>query len=270
MEWTQEAEEALSRVPFSIREKVRAGVEEEVQKAGSKRVSRDHVQTTQKRFRNTLEQEVRGFQVETCFGITGCPNRTVDPSGMAQTLEQILQIRDLKRFLKERVQGPLKIHHEFRLSLSCCPNACSRPQIVDLGIIGAQSPHVTEEACHLCRVCLEVCQEQAILLEEGEEKPAIDKKKCLFCGQCIKVCPTGTIQKEQEGFRLLVGGKLGRHPQLAEDRGRIFSRENLFAEINAYLDLYQAHNKKGERLGEILNRLKTENTPPTNPPSSED
>ena len=52
-----------------------------------------------------------------------------------------------------------------------------------------------------------------------------------------------------------VGGKLGRHPQLARDLGKIFSQEELLKKLNEYLDLYQTQNQKGERLGEILNRL---------------
>ena len=35
------------------------------------------------------------------------------------------------------------MHHEFRVSLSACPNACSRPQIVDIGLIGAVTPVLT-------------------------------------------------------------------------------------------------------------------------------
>ncbi|MEW6185978.1 MAG: 4Fe-4S dicluster domain-containing protein [Thermodesulfobacteriota bacterium] len=202
-----------------------------------------------------MEQEVKGFQVETCFGTTDCPNRAVEASGIPQKIEQILIKRDLKTFLKERVQGPLKMHHELRLSLSCCPNACSRPQIVDLGIIGAQKPKMTGEPCSRCRACVEACREGAIRLDDGEEKPTFHMEKCLYCGQCLKVCPTGTLQVDQEGFRLLVGGKLGRHPRLGKDLGEIFTEPDLLSVLNEYLDLYQTHNQNGERLGEILPRL---------------
>jgi dissimilatory sulfite reductase (desulfoviridin) alpha/beta subunit len=147
------------------------------------------------------------------------------------------------------------MHHEFRVSLSCCPNACSRPQIVDFGIIGASRPEVTEEPCNLCLACLEACQEKAIAVPERADKPVIDYERCLFCGQCLQVCPTGTLQEGRAGFRVQVGGKLGRHPQLARDLGAIFPREEMLRKLNEYLDLYQAHNQKGERLGEILKRL---------------
>ena len=69
-------------------------------------------------------------------------------SGGLNTVElKLLESENLKEFLKERVKGPLKLHHEFRVSVSDCPNACSRPQIVDLGLIGALRPGPGEGAC---------------------------------------------------------------------------------------------------------------------------
>jgi anaerobic sulfite reductase subunit C len=255
MKWTKEAEVAVSRVPFFIRKRVKKKVEEEAEKNGDPLVTLDHVNTCQKRFLKNMDEEVKGFQVESCFGPSGCPNPAVDCQGIPEALEQQLLLRDLRTFLKERVQGPLKMHHEFRVSLSCCPNACSRPQIVDFGIIGARRPKITQEACTQCGACFEVCQEQAIRLEGGGEIPAIDFKKCLSCGQCITACPTGTLQEDTQGFRILIGGKLGRHPQLGKDQGKIHAKEEMLTVLNHYLDLYQAHCQKGERLGEILNRL---------------
>lgn len=253
MNWTKEAEEAVSRVPFFVRKKVKKKIEEEALRCRSPEVTLAHVQSSQKRFLKEMDQEVKGFQIDTCFGPSGCPNQAVECEGIAPALEQELIKRDLKSFLKEKIQGPLKMHHEFRVSLSCCPNACSRPQIVDFGIIGARRPKVTEEACTQCRACLEVCKEEAIRIEESEEGATIDFEKCLSCGQCIPACPTGTLQEDSQGFRVLVGGKLGRHPQLGKELGNIYSRDEMAKLLNQYLDLYQAKNQRGERLGEILN-----------------
>lgn len=254
MKWTKEAEEAVSRVPFFVRKKVKKKVEEEAARCRSSQVTLEHVQASQKRFLKEMDQEVKGFQVETCFGPSGCPNRAVGGEGIAQVLEGELTKRDLKSFLKERVQGPLKMHHEFRVSLSCCPNACSRPQIVDFGIMGARRPRITDEACTQCGACVEACQEGAIRLLEAEEKPALDFEKCLFCGQCISACPSGTLQEDSQGFRVLVGGKLGRHPQLGKDLGKIYPKDEMLKVLNYYLDFYRTHCQKGERLGEILDR----------------
>jgi anaerobic sulfite reductase subunit C len=255
MKWTKEAEEAVSRVPFFVRKRVKKKIEEEAENSGAQVVTLDHVNTCQKRFMKNMDQEVKGFQVENCFGTSGCPNPAIDGQGIAETLEEQLSLRNLRSFLKERVQGPLKMHHEFRVSLSCCPNACSRPQIVDFGLIGARHPKITREDCTQCGACREACQEGALQLEEGAERPVINFEKCLDCGQCISVCPSGTLQEDYQGFRILVGGKLGRHPQLGKDLLKIHSKEEMLQVLNHYLCIYQTHCQKGERLGEILNRL---------------
>ena len=142
MKWSQEANEAISKVPFFVRKRVKKRVEEEAVRCGAEEVLLDHVRTCQKRFLNQMEEEVKGYQVETCFGPGGCPNRAVIFDDFSKKIEEHLAGRNLKSFLKDRVKGPLKMHHEFRVSTSDCPNACSRPQIVDLGLIGARSPKV--------------------------------------------------------------------------------------------------------------------------------
>jgi anaerobic sulfite reductase subunit C len=63
------------------------------------------------------------------------------------------------------------------------------------------------------------------------------------------------LQEDFQGFRILAGGKLGHHPQLGKDLGQVFSKEAMFEQLNRLLDLYQTHNQKGERLGEVLNKL---------------
>jgi len=259
MKWSKEAEEAVSRVPFFVRKRVKKKVEEEAESCGVQVVTLDHVNTCQKRFMKNMDQEVKGFQVEGCFGPSGCPNPAIDGQGVAEALEEQLGRRHLRDFLKERVQGPLKMHHEFRVSFSCCPNSCSRPQIVDFGLIGAKHPKITQEDCTQCGACLDACQEGALRLEEGGGKPVINFEKCLDCGQCISVCPTGTLQEDVQGFKILVGGKLGRHPQLGKDLQKIHTKEEMLQVLNHYLDIYQAHCQRGERLGEILNRQAKEN-----------
>jgi anaerobic sulfite reductase subunit C len=252
MKWTSEAEGAVSRVPFFIRKRVKKRVEEEAERCGSPVVTIAHVRASQQRFLQNMEQEVKGFQVEACFGPTGCPNAVVVDPELVQKLEKKLDQRNLREFLKEKVQGPLKLHHEFRVSLSTCPNACSRPQIVDFGIIGALRPEIGAEPCTLCGACREACQEEAIALDEGPACPVIDFDRCLACGQCLKVCPTGTLQEGEKGYRVLVGGKLGRHPQLGKALTGIHSEEELLKVLDRTLDHYQKYNEKGERLGEIL------------------
>jgi len=255
MKWTKEAEEAVSRVPFFVRKRVKKRVEEEAARLNAQEVRMEHVKACQRRFLNNMEEEVRGYQVEQCFGGNGCPNWAVQHDDLIQRLEKLLESKNLKGFLKERVKGPLKMHHEFRVSVSDCPNACSRPQIVDLGLIGAIRPGPGEGACTECGACVEICREGAIVLEEGAGAPSIDIEKCLCCSQCIRVCPAEALQGSEAGYRILVGGKLGRHPQLGRELEGIFSLEKTLKVVESCLETYLKHNEAGERFGDVLRRL---------------
>jgi anaerobic sulfite reductase subunit C len=254
MIWTEEAQQAVSRVPFFVRKRVKKRVEEEALRRGGCEVSLEHVQLCQRRFLQNMEAEVKGFQVESCFGPGGCPNRAVEGNELPRRVEELLARRNLKEFLKERVQGPLKMHHEFRVSISDCPNACSRPQIVDVGIIGARQPALAEEPCTRCGACLEVCREEAIRLSEEIVNPTIDLGRCVCCGKCLEVCSSGTLVEGRKGYRVLVGGKLGRHPQLAKELEGIYREEEVLVMVDRCLDLYLQHNRSGERFAEILKR----------------
>ncbi|MBW1816649.1 MAG: 4Fe-4S binding protein [Deltaproteobacteria bacterium] len=252
MKWHEDANEALRKVPFFVRQRVRRRVEEAAAAEGSRNVTLKHVQSCRQQFLRRMEDEVRGFQVETCFGSGGCPNRAVDSDDISGKLEEHLQRRDLKAFLKERVNGPLKMHHEFRITMADCPNACSRPQIVDVGLIGGCIPRVTDEACNECGVCVETCRENAVTLEHGTA--VIDRAACLLCGECVKNCPTGTLKAGKTGYRILIGGKLGRHPRLGTEIPGVHQPETVIDIVESCLDHYQSNCLKGERFGEILKR----------------
>ena len=75
MRWTKEA---LARTPFFVRKRV----EEEAANRKAGEVTLEHVCTCQKMFLNRMEDEVKGFQVETCFGSTGCTSRGVNSDGL--------------------------------------------------------------------------------------------------------------------------------------------------------------------------------------------
>ena len=77
MQWTSEAEDAVKKVPFFVRKKVRSRIENEAAKAGKKAVSLADVKATQARFLSNMSSEIKGYQLDTCFGTGGCPNSTV-------------------------------------------------------------------------------------------------------------------------------------------------------------------------------------------------
>jgi dissimilatory sulfite reductase (desulfoviridin) alpha/beta subunit len=97
-----------------------------------------------------------------------------------------------------------------------------------------------------------VCREGAISFPE--DAPVVDETRCLSCGQCLSVCPTGALRETARGYRILVGGKLGRHPKLAVELPGIHPVEEAVQIVERCVECYQRHCQSGERFGEILDR----------------
>lgn len=250
MKWTPDAEKAVKNVPFFVRKKVRARVEEEARNRGRERVTIKDVKAAQARFLTGMKREIRGFRVEACFGSGGCPNRILDSAVLVDRIEALLEQENLLEFLRSQVGEDLKFHHEFRVALADCPNACSQPQIRDFGVVGAVDPEVTGEPCTLCGACAEACREDAVRLAEAA--PEIDMGLCLACGQCIEACPSGTLAGDKEGYRVLLGGKLGRHPRLALPLPGRYTEKEVLAILKDCLDLYKTRSRRGRRFSDIL------------------
>jgi dissimilatory sulfite reductase (desulfoviridin) alpha/beta subunit len=252
MDWTPEAEAAIKQVPFFVRKRVRARVEKEAKGDGKGRITLADVKATQARYLSGMHADIQGYQIDTCFGPSGCPNRAVIGDRLLARIETVIQAADLLGFLKSRVKGDLKFHHEFRVTLSDCPNACSQPQIKDVGIIGAAVPETTNEACSQCAACSESCAERAIALTSENRPPRIDPQRCLNCGQCIRACPTGTVAEAWKGFRVQLGGRLGRHPRLARELPGIFSEDRVVEIVQECLRFYKNRSRHGERFAHLL------------------
>jgi len=254
VEWTKDAENAVKKVPFFVRKKVRAHVETQVAETGKKIVTLADVKTTQKRHLQKMSEEIKGYQLDTCFGSSGCPNRAIPSEILLERIERMMIAEDLISFLKHHVQENLKYHHEFRISIAECPNACSQPQIKDIGIIAALVPGITNEVCTGCGACVEVCPDNCIHLHTTPEKPEIDMDRCMSCGKCVGVCPTQTIRERKRGFRVLLGGKLGRHPRLAMELPGVYTEKKVLDIIHYCITFYKQNSRHGRRFAQIFKK----------------
>jgi dissimilatory sulfite reductase (desulfoviridin) alpha/beta subunit len=252
MKWTPEAEDAIKNVPFFVRKKVRSRVEQEARQAGLATVDLATVTLAQQRFLSGQASEIRGFQLDVCFGPRGCPNRTLPVDDLQRRIAALLEQADLLSFLKRHVAGPLKFHQEFRVSLAECPNACSQPQIKDIGIIAACTPRVAAAECSHCGACAAACRDAAVSVFADRPQPVIDHDRCMACGQCLAVCPSGSLAAGQQGFRVQLGGKLGRHPRLGRELPGIFSADQVLAIVAACLRFYRQNSRNGRRFAELL------------------
>lgn len=192
------------------------------------------------------------FIIDACRGFSkkGCSNCVAPDKDLLARLEKIITDSPWKRFMAAEARSGLKPHEKLKISLSGCPNGCSRPHIYDLGFIGAVMPVVNEAGCSECGLCASACKEEAIDIRGG--RAVIKYDRCLFCGQCLPACPEGEIAEKKRGYRMVAGGRLGRHPRLAVDLGDIFSIDQGFMILNTLLQLHQKSFERKMRLSELL------------------
>ena len=53
--------------------------------------------------------------------------------------------------------------------------------------------YVDQKRCIGCRICLEVCNFNAVIFDEKSKKAKIDPNSCVMCGVCIASCPSDAI-----------------------------------------------------------------------------
>ncbi|MFO7931655.1 MAG: 4Fe-4S binding protein [Thermodesulfobacteriota bacterium] len=258
MKWDDDADAAIRKVPFFVRKRVRKRVEEHVADKGRNNVTLDDVYSVKKGYLENMEKEVRGYRAESCFGPQGCDNRAGPDEDIAPRIEKLLAGKGLFEFLKATVNGPLKFHHEFSVTIADCPNACSRPQIRDIGITGVAVVEITDEACTMCGACVQICREGAVNLNENTGVPEIDRSKCLDCGQCAGACPTRTIRIARRAYRIMLGGKLGRHPRLAEPISGFYDSGEVIDIVNRCADFYKKHSTGGKRFAQLCAEMPDE------------
>lgn len=250
MKWTDEAEAAVRNVPFFVRKRVRERVERDATAAGRDRVTLADVQATRQRFLSGMSSEIKGYRLEACFGSGGCPNAVTSSAALVARLETALAEADLLTPLRERVGPDLKFHHEFTVALADCPNACSQPQIRDVGLLAARIPVRGDAPCSGCGACVSACREKAITLGTGDERPSVDPATCLGCDHCVRACPTGHLVSGPALWRVLLAGKLGRHPRLGMELSGLHDDDAVVALVRACMNFWRERCLAGERFSE--------------------
>lgn len=200
------------------------------------------------------------FSLETCrAGQSGCPNALYDVKKLAEEIKSLAESKQFGEKITKKCQnpGPVLFHHRFQACLAGCPNACSQPQIKDFGVTGQRKPGRSQEECIQCLKCIEACQEEAIKLET--DGPVFDYNKCVNCGQCQMACPTATIITGKEGLKVTAGGKLGRHPKLAETMEPWADENQSLNILEELIEYLLQEGKEGERLGSLLARKPYQN-----------
>jgi anaerobic sulfite reductase subunit C len=270
--WDKEAEAALGRTPFFVRAMVRKKVSENVAKKGGSRVTLADFREAESKFRDMMagksRAELEGMMpkdnqpgvemvvIEMCRNeISGCPHTLIRTSEWKEAVQRWVEEKSINERLRARVPGDrVLFHHKLRISVAGCPNGCSRPQIADIGIVGCVSPDVDPKNCTFCGACTEACPDDAIAVEG--DPPVFDRKACQGCTACRDACPDGCIRLSPARARIILGGKLGRHPHLAEPIAEAETTKEMIEFIDGVFEDYIKNSNPGERYAEYFVRTK--------------
>jgi anaerobic sulfite reductase subunit C len=193
-------------------------------------------------------------QVGLSVGVRGNRVRTVTACPAERCRFGLIQAQGLAAVIDDRFYGRGGLPHKFKLCVTGCPNACLKPSENDLGIQGVARVALTPDRCNGCGVCIRACPAHALRLED--DIAVIDRRRCLGCSQCVRVCPQSAWQQVAHGFRVSVGGKMGKFPRL----GRVAfpfltGEEKLLAVIDATLSFYASQGVPKERFADTLRRV---------------
>jgi dissimilatory sulfite reductase (desulfoviridin) alpha/beta subunit len=195
----------------------------------------------------------KGFSVVQCKAADFCVRAVKNTDHVAQQIENMLDVIQLDQLIRQKFGDKLAKHHVFEIVFSGCPNGCSKPQINDIGIMAKATVNVDCSKCIACMKCVGGCKENA-LVWDGEQI-LIAHEQCVGCGDCIKMCPTNAISQVQVGYRIIAGGRLGRHPQLALEIFPFVPEENVVEITKGLIEYFQHYAQKGERLADVIARL---------------
>ncbi len=157
------------------------------------------------------------YQIKSCRGAeVNCPFLITNSNILADKLRDRLESLHFTEKLMDKIEGQILPHHTLKLAVAGCPNSCSMPQIKDFGVHALEPVYVDPDCeCTECMKCIETCREDAITIQNGQV--SIDKDKCVHCGLCARVCPASSIKASEKKYRVMIGGKVGRHPKFALD-----------------------------------------------------
>ncbi len=277
MHWNDDAHEALMKAPIFVRAMISRQVEKHVREqgrevvtladmrhvrekhlktssiqVGSGEISADQIEEIVRKSNPKAFADERTYEVKVC-GLSDCPRRLYDVQVLAEKMVKVIAKSRVPESVVARVKGPILRHHRLMVSISGCPNSCSQPQIADFGVQGRARPIIGPGDCTNCGNCVRVCREEAVEISSSE--PVLDASRCIDCGDCAAVCPTRALIIGELGYSVLAGGKLGRHPQLAQTLFDFANEELLLDCLQTICEIFSDDLKQNERLADAVNRI---------------
>lgn len=146
--------------------------------------------------------------------------------------------------------------HKFKIAFGGCPNNCVKPNLNDIGIIGAKVPAYDEEKCRGCKKCQieNTCPVGAAKLTDG--KLVIDEAKCNNCGRCVAKCPFHCADDGIYGWKIYIGGRWGKKVAEGKMLNKLFTSEKeVIDTIEKAILLFRSEGVSGERFADTINRI---------------
>ena len=188
-------------------------------------------------------------EISACRGVNGdCQFSLVDEPDMLKEVERVARDSAWVTALVGR-----DAHHKrLKIALAACPNACSQPQIKDVGVVAVCVPTEIGANCTGCEQCEDVCRENAIAVRDG--LATIRPERCVGCGMCIEACSQKAMESGGVRFRILVGGTMGRHPRWAQELC-VVDASHVAEEVERFLDAIARRAEEGEKIASVLERI---------------
>lgn len=195
---------------------------------------------------NNIEYN-QNLRINICGGIRGCKRTYFDDMEVTKLFYRVLEKSQILKTIEENRET--RKNSSLKVAISGCPNSCSRPQIQDLAIVGYHNPKLTNKDCIACGSCKDRC---VLNLIEVEKEVRVKMEDCIGCGNCIGICPTGTIDSGEMGYRILVGGRLGKDPQLAKTYKQVTTMKDLEKSLENILESFNESLKTGVKFSDLL------------------
>ena len=193
-------------------------------------------------------------------GGTGSKVRPVVACKAATCQYGLYNAYDLSEKIHERFYlgyNDVSLPHKFKIALGGCPNNCVKPNLNDLGIVGARIPSFNGDLCRGCKKCRIETACPIKIAHVGEDKKLhIDPDACNNCGRCVGKCPFKCIEDGTYGWKIYVGGRWGKKYIHGKQLPKFFtSEEEVLDTIEKTILFFRKTGNSGERLGETIGRI---------------
>jgi len=182
--------------------------------------------------------------VVSCKGTT-CQFGLCDTFGLSETIHE--------RFYNG--YHGVTLPHKFKIAVGGCPNNCVKPNLNDVGIIGARVPSIDPDKCRGCGKCQ---IEAACPIHEAkviDGKITIDPANCNGCGRCKGKCPFDALTYT-DGFRVYIGGRWGKKVAHGRPLSKLFTSEaEVLDVIEKAIIFFRNEGIAGERFADTIDRL---------------